>query len=105
MQLSGYWQTTSPPVDVHFINNEMPQLLCIGSFVPSEEKSGKLFTLDTAARTIPIGVNLERLARPVQFENEDINGDGVNDLIVCQFGNHRENYLGLKVAIRLKNIF
>lgn len=88
MQLSGYWQTTSPPVDVNFINNEMPQLLCIGSFVPSEEKSGKLFTLDTVARTIPIGVNLERLARPVQFANEDINGDGVNDLVVCQFGNH-----------------
>lgn len=88
MQLSGYWQTTSPPVDVNFIKNEMPQLLCIGSFVPSEEKSGKLFTLDTVARAKPIGVNLEKLARPVQFVNEDINGDGVNDLIVCQFGNH-----------------
>ena len=30
----------------------------------------------------------EKLARPVQFAEADLNGDGKKDLIICQFGNH-----------------
>ncbi len=30
----------------------------------------------------------EKLARPVQFADADLNGDGKKDLIICQFGNH-----------------
>ncbi|CAM3469026.1 VCBS repeat-containing protein [Zobellia roscoffensis] len=67
----------SPPVKVSFLK-EKQSILTIGSLYPSDEKSGAL----------KIGnVFINELRRPVDFLYNDINNDGFEDIVVCEFGN------------------
>ncbi len=86
LKLLASWNMQSAPVDMDFIPGKNPRVLCIGSIMPSQKKEGKLISLESDT-TSDVG-GLQNLARPVQFTNADLNGDGVQDLIVCQFGNH-----------------
>ncbi|MGH2647150.1 MAG: FG-GAP repeat domain-containing protein, partial [Ginsengibacter sp.] len=67
----------------------IPRVLCIGSISPSEKKMGRLYYPDSGAVLSHEQIKeFEKLARPVQFAEADLNGDGKKDLIICQFGNH-----------------
>jgi hypothetical protein len=87
-QVDDYWEVVNSPVDIQFMAKGPPQLLTIGSILPSEEKKGYLFPLDSAALNKPSTDLISSLARPVQFEKADLNGDGKEDLVVAEFGNH-----------------
>ena len=79
----------SAPVDIDFPSRGVPRVLCIGSVSPSDKKTGSLYSLDLAATDPTDQIrDFENLARPVQFAEADLNGDGKKDLIICQFGNH-----------------
>lgn len=84
MHLQETWTTPSAVVDVLFEKNKEPKALCIGSIAPSEKKEGLLISLDSTEQKASFG----GLARPVNIEKADINQDGKEDLIICQFGNH-----------------
>ena len=78
------WVTPSAPVDIEFFKNKSPNTLCIGSIAPSEKKEGSLIALETSSYN-NVYTNL---ARPVFVQRADLNGDGREDLVMCQFGNH-----------------
>ena len=84
LHLQETWNTPSAVVDVLFEKNKAPKALCIGSIAPSEKKEGLLISLDSSEQNTSFG----GLARPVNIEKADINQDGKEDLIICQFGNH-----------------
>lgn len=87
-QVADYWEVVNTPVDIHFTKGNPPELLTIGSIVPSEEKKGFLFPLDSIALNKPTTQLISSLARPVQFAKGDLNGDGKDDIVVAEFGNH-----------------
>ncbi|MEO9146515.1 MAG: VCBS repeat-containing protein, partial [Ginsengibacter sp.] len=89
MQVNDSWRVKSAPVDVDFPIQGVPRVLCIGSVSPSDKKTGSLYSLyPGATASIEHLYDFEKLARPVQFAEADLNGDGKKDLIICQFGNH-----------------
>src|SRR5690606_3490858 len=60
-----------------------------GSFNPSDQRLGRLLSLDTAGTAPPASlVNIPALPRPVHFASADLNMDGKEDLVGCGFGNH-----------------
>lgn len=63
-------------------------LTLIGRFSPSDETKGKLLRLQPAPDDMKIGKLLGSLRRPTDTAFADLNGDGREDFIVCQFGHH-----------------
>lgn len=84
LQLKHIWALDSPPSDIDFPKNAPPRLLTLGSFEPSNLKTGRLIALDTLISP----ANLDSLPRPVQFATADLNADGSEDMVICGFGNH-----------------
>jgi hypothetical protein len=84
LKLKETWNTPSAVVDLLFEKNKEPSALCIGSIAPSEKKEGLLLSLDSTQQKASFG----GLARPVNIEKADVNQDGKEDIIICQFGNH-----------------
>jgi hypothetical protein len=84
-QLKTVWNVDSPPSDIYFPKNAKPRLLTIGTFNPSDQKLGKIISLDTSATET--AVYFDSLPRPVQFASADLSLDGKDDLIICGFGN------------------
>jgi len=87
-QLNDSWVIESAPTDIDFPKKENPRLLTIGIFPPSDQKKGRLASLDTSSVLPESGVFIESLPRPVQFTTADLNMDGKEDIIICGFGNH-----------------
>lgn len=85
-KLKDSWWVESPPVDMDFPKNAAPRLLTIGQFQPSEKKLGRLMSLEKKAS--PAALTIQNLHRPVQFSTSDLNMDGKEDAIICEFGNH-----------------
>lgn len=89
LQLVATADVKSTPVDIDFPSRGVPRVLCVGSVSPSDKKTGSLYSLDPAATDPADQIrDFENLARPVQFADADLNGDGKKDLVICQFGNH-----------------
>ncbi|MFD1141409.1 FG-GAP repeat domain-containing protein [Larkinella insperata] len=82
------WWIDTPPTDIDFPDNAAPRLLTIGIFNPSDQKLGRLMTLERAAKPGSSVINIRDLPRPVQFASGDLNGDGKDDAVVCGFGNN-----------------
>ncbi|WP_276504320.1 FG-GAP repeat domain-containing protein [Terrimonas pollutisoli] len=87
-KLKESWQTDSAPTDIDFPKKGKPRLLTIGDFNPSDQKNGRLATMDTASVLPEGGVFIESLCRPVQFAVDDLNEDKKDDALICGFGNH-----------------
>lgn len=87
-ELIDSWGVESAPTDIDFPKNKSPRLLTIGNFNPSDQKLGRLASLDTAKVLPKGGVFIQSLARPVQFAVCDLNMDGKEDAVICEFGNH-----------------
>jgi hypothetical protein len=88
LQLKDTWWIDSAPVDIDFPNNGPPRLLTIGKFSPSEQKLGRLMSLDKSGNKSLTNVNIQALPRPVQFSAGDLNMDGKEDVIISGFGNN-----------------
>lgn len=85
-QMKALWNIDSPPTDIYFPKNAKPRLLTIGTFNPSDQKLGRIISLDTSATET--SVYFDSLPRPVQFAAADLFLDGKEDLIICGFGNN-----------------
>ncbi len=75
-----------PIVDFQYNPQGGIHALSIGELYPNEGFSGAVAQLDTQTFAGP-GLVFAQLARPVSFEAGDLNGDGREDLLICQFGN------------------
>jgi hypothetical protein len=87
-QLKDTWWIDTAPTDIDFPKNAAPRLLTIGIFNPSEQKLGRLMSLEKSAKTPSTGINIQSLPRPVQFTAADLNLDGKEDAVICGFGNN-----------------
>ena len=87
-KLVSSWKVESSPVDIDFPASGFPRVLCIGSISPTEKKTGSFYSLDSNHISSDETKKFVKLARPVQFAEADLNGDGKKDLVMCQFGNH-----------------
>lgn len=88
LSLRGYWQLLSPPSDIVFRSPRPHRLLCIGSIAPTEERSGAFFPLDSTGGRNGDVKPLSGLARPVHATLADIDGNGREDVLICEFGHH-----------------
>jgi hypothetical protein len=63
-------------------------VLTMGTMDPNDLMNGELLHIDRnpATRKIDRTVLLKRLQRPVEATYADLNGDGKEDILVCQFG-------------------
>ena len=58
-------------------------VLTMGGMDPTEEATGKLVQISKGYQS---NVLLEKLQRPVHFSLQDLNNDGLSDILVSQFG-------------------
>ncbi|NEU69540.1 FG-GAP repeat domain-containing protein [Spirosoma agri] len=88
LKLNDTWWIDTPPTDIDFPRNAAPRLLTIGVFNPSDQRLGRLMTLERTAKVGSTPVNIKELPRPVQFAAGDLNADGNEDVVICGFGNN-----------------
>ena len=79
----------SPPVSLT-VRPEGLYVTLIGSLLPSDEKNGEVVLLEKSGEGFKSKVILRHLQRPASALFTDLNGDGREDIAVCEFG----NYLG-----------
>ena len=80
----------SPPVDMA-VRPEGIYLTLIGNLFPSDERKEKLVLVTSVEGVRPmVRTLIDKLARPTSTLFAELNGDGLEDVVVCSFG----NYLG-----------
>jgi len=81
-------QTASAVVDV-LIRQQMMITCNIGIMSPNNGKHGSIGIVTNDEKHMQADSNFifDKLARPVQLNSADFNGDGKMDLLVCEFGN------------------
>ena len=76
----------SSPISLN-INADTIQMLLVGRLFPSDDSRGRLLQLTPDARNVPVTRLLANLRRPTDVKFADLNKDGTQDIIICQFGN------------------
>ncbi|HEY3853549.1 MAG TPA: VCBS repeat-containing protein [Verrucomicrobiae bacterium] len=79
----------SPPVSIT-VRPDGLYVTLIGNLLPSDEKNGQVVLLKKDGQGYKSKVLLQHLQRPASALFADLNGDGREDIAVCEFG----NYLG-----------
>jgi hypothetical protein len=82
LNLKSTMRTPSAVVDV--IDDGDQIYLSIGNILPNEDRNGRIFTISDRAQKGKLLV--DSLHRPVQMLKSDIDKDGVDDLIVLEYG-------------------
>lgn len=88
LALQNSWDLTGPPADICFPSGRPPRLLLVGSIAPTEQRNGVLFELRNPQDS---GISLAaiiNMARPVHVSLGDVDGDGIEDAVVSEFGHH-----------------
>lgn len=86
------WTWLDAPIGVHWDAGRLHVLLAGPGPEPTEASAGSVLMLDSLRappRTILAG-----LKRPVDLELADLNGDGIKDFVVCEYG-HETGFLSL----------
>ncbi len=80
----------SHPVSNITLRDDTLYILSMGHFVPSDEPAGQLIRAIKNANGNYEGYQrvLKNLKRPVDVAYGDLNGDGIDEIVVCEFGNH-----------------
>jgi FG-GAP-like repeat len=85
LTLQDSFQTNSPVSSIIFKKSSNPVLLAMGEMDPSDLSIGSLVELQPDGSFITI---IDSLNRPVSFEVADLNNDGLQDYVICSFGNY-----------------
>ena len=84
-ETEDFFQLPGVVSDIHFQPDSTFYLLTVGNLNPHDEPLGKLIALDAKGNSKPL---IEGLSRPVHLNVHDLNDDGRDDLIICEFGNY-----------------
>ena len=71
--------------DIHFRQDGSMYLLAIGDLNPHDEPLGELLLMNVKGSIDPLISNLNR---PVHLNVHDLDQDGREDMIICEFGNY-----------------
>lgn len=77
-------KTGRGPSHIHFTDSNR-YVLTIGILYPADTKAGKLVTTDTTLHHSTL--LLDSMQRPVHAAYADLNNDGLEDIVICEFGN------------------
>lgn len=75
----------SPPSHIMVEKGFDPTITCMGNMDPNDQSIGEVLSLSLQNHTTR--QRLAQLQRPVYLEKVDLNNDGLEDYIVCEFGN------------------
>ena len=75
-------QFNAPPVAFFKEKDNSLNVLTIGKIYPNEQQTGAFFNIADKHAVEQFG----NLRRPVHFTEADLTGDGVNEIIVCEYG-------------------
>lgn len=85
LQLQDSFLLGSPPSHIQFEKGQLPVLSAMGIMDPNDQSRGSLQTL--SVRDHSVHSFIDSLKRPVHFERADLNGDQIDDYVICTFGN------------------
>ena len=72
---------------LHKDNNDTSYALVVGTFNPTDLNLGYLMRLPTFSEE-GAKILVSGLQRPVHVDFGDLDGDGLEDIVICEFGNH-----------------
>src|SRR5690606_21232648 len=72
---------------LHTDNNDISYALVVGTFNPTDLNLGYLMRLPTFSEE-GVKILVSGLQRPVHVDFADLDGDGLEDIVICEFGNH-----------------
>jgi hypothetical protein len=79
------FELSSPPSHMLFTKPD-PVVSLMGIMDPNDQAKGNISILKLKSKT---GIRIiDSLKRPVNFEIKDLNKDGIDDIVVCAFGNY-----------------
>ena len=84
-ETKDFFELPAPVSDIHFRPNGSLYLLTVGNLNPHDEPLGKLITMDPKGNVESL---IEDLNRPVHLNVHDLDQDGREDIIICEFGNY-----------------
>ena len=76
------------PVTIHWNSEKSFDLLSMGLMDPANDSLGVLSSYSISGNSRWDFTIQDSLLRPVHFEYGDWNGDGTQDYVICQFGDH-----------------
>jgi hypothetical protein len=79
-------QLGSAPSKIAMFGSEQRIVLEMGIMDPNEQPAGKLRLMTGNDKSI--SDIIDSLQRPVDFERVDLNSDGLEDYVICNFGNY-----------------
>ena len=71
--------------DIHFNPDGTTHLLAIGELNPHDEPRGELYSMSSQGELTSL---VSGLSRPVHMNWHDLDEDGRDDVIICEFGNY-----------------
>jgi hypothetical protein len=77
--------TASAPSHLRLNKDGKHELLLMGIMDPNDQPAGTLVQIDFNSKKM--NLIIDSLKRPVHFEKADMNADGLEDYIICAFGN------------------
>ena len=87
LQVTDSFQIASAPVSIFKKTDDIFDVITMGEMRPTEEQKG---VFQPIYKQNPKANNIQEqivgLKRPVQFEEVDLNNDGKNEVVICQFG-------------------
>jgi hypothetical protein len=87
-------QLGSAPSKLEIEENGNPVALVMGIMDPNEQSLGYLGAIQLPSKNLIIGI--DSLQRPVDFQKVDLNGDGAEDYVFCNFGNFTGSLVGYR---------
>lgn len=87
LQVTDSVQLESAPVDM-VQQKGTSKVLTIGVMDPSDLKKGKLFQFSGSGKRKAPELLLDGLRRPVDMVTADLDGDKLQDIIICNYGNN-----------------
>jgi hypothetical protein len=85
LQLRDSVRLPSAPSQIKFVSKDKVMVLAMGIMDPNDQAAGSLLSMDlTSGQYTTV---IDSLKRPVYFEQVDLNKDGREDYVICEFGN------------------
>ncbi|MEP6735261.1 MAG: VCBS repeat-containing protein [Chryseolinea sp.] len=75
----------SAPSQIKFISKDKILLLAMGIMDPNDQAAGSLLAMDLATKQYT--TIIDSLKRPVYFQQVDLDKNGKDDFVICEFGN------------------
>jgi hypothetical protein len=80
--------TPVAPVEISWKSDDSFDLLSMGLMDPANDSLGTFETYSKTSQIWAAKPMVDKLIRPVHVEISDFNGDGIEDQVICHFGNH-----------------